>query len=384
MARKKILWLCSWYPGKFEPYNGDFIQRQAQAAALYNDIYVIHIYGDASGKTRQIQKEISHHDHLTEHIVYFPRPGGIFGRIRGGYRWLFQFRRAIRHYMATRGKPDLVHVQVPMKAGLFGIWIKKKYGIPYIVTEHWGIYNRVAPDPYETRSSTFKKYSRHFFTQAALAISPSAFLAEGVDQMVVRKNWKIIPNVVNTGFFHFTENKARDPFRFIHVSNMVPLKNPEGILRAFRELLKEEKNAELVMVGDKDPTIRRLAGELGLGDKVVFRGEIPYRDVAGEMRSSHCLLLFSSMENSPCVIGEALCCGLPVIATNVGGIPELVNQSNGRLVEPGDTDQLKESMQELMLAYDNIDRERISREAIARFSYPVIGQQLSEVYQLSF
>ncbi len=384
MARKKILWLCSWYPGKMEPFNGDFIQRQAQAAALYNDIYVIHIYGDPSGKIRDVEKEIRHHDHLTEHIIYFPRSRGGFGRIRAGYRWLFHFRRAIRHYMATQGKPDLVHVQVPMKAGLFGVWIKRKYKIPYFVTEHWGIYNRVATDSYENKSETFKKYTKRFFSQATLAISPSAFLARSVDQWVVKKDWIIIPNVVNTGLFNFSGDIPREPFRFIHVSNMVPLKNPEGIIRAFQALLKEIENVELVMVGDKDPSIRLFAKELGLGERIVFRGEIPYPEVAREMKSSHCLLLFSNIENSPCVIGEAFCCGVPVIATNVGGIPELVNDTNGLLIEAGDTDQLKETMKRMVLDYGDFDRQRITREAIARFSYPVIGQQLNQAYQLNY
>ncbi|HQV61525.1 MAG TPA: hypothetical protein PLG08_12150, partial [Chitinophagaceae bacterium] len=53
MSRKKILWLCSWYPAKTDPYNGDFIQRHARAAALYNDIYIIHVAGDETGNTKK-------------------------------------------------------------------------------------------------------------------------------------------------------------------------------------------------------------------------------------------------------------------------------------------------------------------------------------------
>jgi glycosyltransferase involved in cell wall biosynthesis len=384
MARKKILWLCSWYPGKTEPFNGDFIQRQAQAAALYNDIYVIHIYGDASGTIKRVEKEINHHDHLTEHIIYYPKSRGRFGRIRAGYRWLNLFRHAIRHYISTQGQPDLVHVQVPMKAGLFGTWIKRKYEIPYLVTEHWGIYNPVAPDSYEKKGPAFKKYTERIFSRASRAISPSAFLAQGVNQMVVKKEWTIIPNVVNTGFFNFPGIIARKLFRFIHVSNMVPLKNPEGILRAFQGLMREFENVELVMVGDKDPSIRLLAKELNLGEKVFSRGEIPYPEVAREMKLAHCLLLYSDIENSPCVIGESLCCGVPVIASRVGGIPELIDNSNGFLIAPGDPELLQGAMKKMILEYENFDRQRISREAAARFSYPVIGQQLDELYRLSY
>ncbi|MEQ1676216.1 MAG: glycosyltransferase, partial [Chitinophagaceae bacterium] len=141
MAGKKILWLCSWYPGKTEPFNGDFIQRHARAAALYNDIHVIYVTGDSSGAITTTEKEDHTSGRLTEHRVYFKKSTSLTGRIIAHYRWLFLFRQAIRKYMIEKGKPDLVHVQVPYKAGLLGLWLLKKYRVPFVLTEHWGIYN---------------------------------------------------------------------------------------------------------------------------------------------------------------------------------------------------------------------------------------------------
>jgi hypothetical protein len=81
MPRKKILWLCSWYPGKTEPFNGDFIQRHARAAALYNDIYVIHVTGDSSGKTENTEEEINKSGSLTENIIYYKRSLSLLGKL---------------------------------------------------------------------------------------------------------------------------------------------------------------------------------------------------------------------------------------------------------------------------------------------------------------
>ena len=73
MLRKKILWLCSWYPNKIEPFNGDFIQRHARAASLYDDIYVIHVAADAFKTASKDEKVINKAEGLIEHFVYYKR-----------------------------------------------------------------------------------------------------------------------------------------------------------------------------------------------------------------------------------------------------------------------------------------------------------------------
>src|SRR5262245_35962249 len=99
MTKKKILWLCSWYPGKTEPFNGDFIQRHAQAASLYNDIYVVHVTGDTSGLIKTTTTEIKEENGLTEHIVYYKKSGTAWGRFAGHYQLLSLYKNAIREYI---------------------------------------------------------------------------------------------------------------------------------------------------------------------------------------------------------------------------------------------------------------------------------------------
>ena len=380
MSRKKILWLCSWYPNKMEPFNGDFVQRHARAAALYNDIYVIHVAGDVSGKIIATEKEISKEPGLTGHIVYYKKSPSFFGKIISHYRWQALFRQAIRRYIIENGKPDLVHVQVPVKAGLLAIWISSRYKIPYAVTEHWGIYNDVVTDKYENKPGWFKRYTKKIFDRAAKFISVSKYLAEGVNKLVIEKEYEVVPNAVDTDLFYYKE-KQDSVFRFIHVSNMVPLKNAEGILRAFQVFSKNKQGIELIMTGDTDPSIRKYAAGLNIaGNTVFFRGEVSYSQVSKEMQNADCLILFSNIENSPCVIGEALCCGLPVIATRVGGIPELVNDSNSILVEPGNEEQLIKAMQRVMDHYPAYYKNSIAEYARSKFSYAVVGKKLDDLY----
>ncbi|HUR65042.1 MAG TPA: glycosyltransferase [Chitinophagaceae bacterium] len=380
MARKRILWLCSWYPNKLEPFNGDFIQRHARAASLYHDIHVIHLAADVSGRTEQKETNLHTDGDLSEQIIYYKKELSLWGRLRAHYRWLFLYKQAIRNYIVKNGKPDLVHVHIPMKAGILGIWLKEKYAIPYIVTEHWGIYNEVEVHNYASKNRTFHFYTKQIFDKAVKFISVSRFLGEAVNRLVLKKSYEVIPNVVDTSLFFYKE-KDNSVFRFIHVSNMVTLKNVEGILRAFALFCSKNSNTELIMVGDTDPATRNFATGLKIpANKVSFRGEVSYEQVAKEMQQADCFILFSNIENSPCVIGEALCCGLPVIATRVGGVPELLDQSNGILVDAKQEDQLAASMERVITNYTAYDRRKISEDAAKIFSSVIIGKQLMNIY----
>lgn len=381
MSRLKVLWLASWYPNPVTPYNGDFIQRHARAAAMFHDIHVIHVWPDYSGHLT-VKKEIIHRSEgLTEEIIIYPAKTGFWGRLMSHQKMLGLYRAAIKRYYKTNGLPDLFHVQVPIKAGIAGLWMKKHTKLPMVVTEHWGIYNDIAEDNLYTRSKAFKYFTQQVFAKADACIAPSRYLADGVNAMVTEKTFTVIPNVVDTKLFFYKPKSKTSKFRFLHVSNMVPLKNAEGILRAFRQLLDQGQTAELVMVGDTNPAIREYAASLDLDTKQVrFTGEIPYSSVANEMQEADCLLLYSNIENSPCVIGEARCCGLPVIATSVGGVPELVDVSCGILIEPKDDPALTLAMQTIMERTGEFNRQAIAETGSSVFSMEVVGEKIGMVY----
>ena len=381
MERKKILWLCSWYPSKMDPFNGDFIQRHARAAALFNDIHVIHVTYDYPNDVENSGQELNSIGQLTEQIVYFKKKKSLKAKLTNQLRWLANYKKTIRNYIIKNGKPDLVHLHVPMKAGVLALWMKKSYKISYIVTEHWGIYNHIVEDKYASKSVAFKKYTKKIFERASKFISVSDYLAKGINRQICKKDYVVIPNAVDTDLFYYKEKEA-SAFRFIHVSNMVPLKNAEGILRSFKNFIQQNINAELIMVGDIGPQIRDYAQTLSFpAGAIKFLGEIPYTQVAAEMQKADCLLLFSNIENSPCVIGESLCCGLPVITTNVGGIPELTSESNSLLIESKDEDALTQAMHEMVGGINNYNRKKIAENAISKFSYSVIGKQINTVYE---
>jgi glycosyltransferase involved in cell wall biosynthesis len=139
---------------------------------------------------------------------------------------------------------------------------------------------------------------------------------------------------------------------------------------------------ELDIVGDGPARAQyeRQAEELGIASRVLFHGIRDKKEVATFMQRADLFVLASAWENLPCVVIEALACGLPVVATAVGGIPELVCSRDGRLVPPGDPGALASALAEVLAARDRFDSSDIARRA-QRFAPDRIGEAIDAVYQ---
>ncbi len=193
---------------------------------------------------------------------------------------------------------------------------------------------------------------------------------------------EVVYNTVNTDFFNYRpSHPAPSVKRLIHVSTFGYPKNIEGLLRVIARLTPVRTDFELVMVGPCPEALKRGLQEKGLLNKRVFlTGEIPYREVALQMQQSHIMVLFSRFENLPCVLLEGFCCGVPAIGTNIGGIPEIINEKNGIMVEPGNEEELLKALHTMLDNYSGYDRKLIAEEAAARFSYQVIGKKFADIY----
>ncbi len=194
------------------------------------------------------------------------------------------------------------------------------------------------------------------------------------------KQTKLICNVVDTTVFYPAENKNDRP-RFIHVSMMHPLKNVEGILYALAALKEKNVQWEMWLVGPLLKENKALAEQLGITDQVSWKGTLSYPAVAECVRSADALVHFSNYENLPCVINEALCCGVPVISSDVGGISELINLSNGVLIAPGDIKALTNALDDFLQQKIKYNKTEIAATAVNQFNENIIGKQLMDWYQ---
>ncbi|HEY6975589.1 MAG TPA: glycosyltransferase [Chitinophagaceae bacterium] len=380
----RALWLTSWYPNKLDAVNGDFIQRHARATALFCKVDVIHLEPDKNNiLTNQVDISTETNGNLSETIVLYKLNNTFLaGRLFSFNRYLLLFKKQIRQYISLYGKPDIVHVHIPIKAGIVAYWLKRTYGVPYVVTEHWAIYNNEAEDAYPRRNFFFKYYTKKILVHAAAFLPVSSQLGKAVQKMVSVIPYTPVPNVADTNFFNDVCTKEdSDVFRFVHVSTLKYQKNPEGILRVYAKFCAQHPFTELVIAGEASVPLAQSARALGIPDtNILFKGFISYEQVAEVLKLSNVMIMFSRFENLPCVVIEALCCGVPVISTDIGGIPEIIDTSNGVLVNNEDEDALYKAMEQLYSRYHSYDRKVIAKNAQEKFSYATVGRQIKEVY----
>jgi glycosyltransferase involved in cell wall biosynthesis len=267
-----------------------------------------------------------------------------------------------------------------MKAGMLACWILKNWKIPYIVSEHSSHYGGKSEDDFEDKPLRYRYQVKKIFEKATIVTNVSSAVGEKMKELFAIRDLRIIRNTVDTSLFHF-RSISREKFRFIHVSTLMPhQKNTAGLLRVFSRLAKERTDVELSIVGPPPEDFRNEVGKMLLKDRVFFTGEISYAEVARQMQDSHAFVLFSRYENFPCVVIEALCCGLPVIASNVGGIREAVNETNGLLVDSEDEEQLYQALKTMIKNYSRFDRKEISDRAARAYSYDAIGSRFYQLY----
>lgn len=175
---------------------------------------------------------------------------------------------------------------------------------------------------------------------------------------------------------------SKEEFLIGHAARYHPVKNHAGLLRAFSAVA--HSGCRLVLVGDRvgpqNSELRRLAADLGCAARVVFRGPEP--DMNAFYNAIDLLVLPSLSEAFPNVIGEAMCCGRPCLATDVGDVAELMGEC-GWLVKSGDGGALRECLAFVL----RMDRTRLSsfgatgRERIANhFNIQSMAKRYLDVY----
>ncbi|MBL8863617.1 MAG: N-acetyl-alpha-D-glucosaminyl L-malate synthase BshA [Planctomycetes bacterium] len=196
---------------------------------------------------------------------------------------------------------------------------------------------------------------------------------------------EVVPNFVDVALFHpgAAPRDVDGPPRVVHVSNFRPVKRVPWLLRAFA-LATQGTRAELLLVGDgpDQQPVRTLARDLGIQDRVVFLGE---RDALPELLAPADVFALSSSEESFGLSAlEAMACGTPVVATDVGGVREVVEAGiTGLLCEPEDLEGFAAHL--AMLLFER-DRARAMgaaarHAAVERFGHERVIPRYEAVYR---
>jgi len=193
-----------------------------------------------------------------------------------------------------------------------------------------------------------------------------------------------IPNAVRSVFFDVRRESSSQRPLVLFVGQLSPLKGADFLLRAHAELRSVYPDLETVLCGEPET-----AGYMGwlqsqAGGGVTFKGRTNADQLRGWLSRANVLVLPSRQENAPMVIAEAMATGTPVVATRVGGVPDMIeDRRTGLLVNPGDVPGLVNALKRLLGDADAAGRLAAgARQHAMTYYHPaVVGEQTVAVYR---
>jgi glycogen(starch) synthase len=361
----RILVVTTGYPTPAAPTAGVFVREHARAAARHADVAVVHL--DRS------------HDHRG-----LPRLARIEDEELPGWRvtypWkpvaasaAFHFAAAAMGMRAVRRAgfvPDVIHAHFFL-AGAPAVLAARRVRVPLVISEHWSVF---LPDDPMALSPLVRRAAAFAFANADAVLPVSEALQRGIEAQGLRaRRFEVVRNVVDTELFS-AGNGSRNG-RLLSVGLLYEAKGYDVLIPALAQL---DVSLDIVGDGPLRGEYEALATTHGVADRVVFHGLQPKAEVARMMREAELFVLASHYDNNPCAVMEALASGLPVLATAVGGVPELVTEANGRLARPGDSDAFAAGIRAALGA--TYDRAAIAADARRRYGTEAIADQLAGIY----
>jgi len=365
------------YPNRQAPYNGLAIYQTLRAMKPFAEIEIFcptAVYPETSLlKPRSFRY---HHpqpadalpDFPVHYLEYYTLP--LLARPLNGLRIAHKLQPVLRRF-----RPDLILAFWIYPDGFGAVSAARPLGVPVAVASRGSDLRRI-PDPIT------KRLVARTVRLADLVLTVSAELGEHAARLGTdRSKLRVIPNGCDTKVFHpASRSYARSELSVapeskivLYVGRLASGKGLFDLTDAAIRLIQSHPNLHIVFVGD-GPLAQALQERARLTEfaqHFLFPGPACSARVARWLAAADLFCLPSHSEGCPNVVVEALACGRPVVATSVGGIPEMVDGASGMLVPPGDVDSLATAIQQALAR--SWDAESISRRASRTWAQ--VGQE---------
>lgn len=394
MEYPRILSLSSCFPNPSEPAKGVFVQARLAAMARLAEIKVVApvgVFDYSAPRNRWIGSRHIPTLRMDGNLeILHPRwiypPGGAW--VNAGLMAL-ELLPAI-HTLRRHWPFDLIDAHFAFPDGIAAAVLAGRLGCPFTITLRGN----------ETRHGACgaaRKSMVWALSRAAAVVTVSGRLRDFAITLGAHPDKvKVIPNGVDAAKFHLMD---REPLRamlgwppgslvILSAGYLIERKGHHRIVRALKQLRERGFPAELAIAGAPgreglfESHLRGLVSSLGLEGKVHFLGEVTPARMAELMAAADVFCLASSREGWPNVVHEASACGAPVVATDVGGVPDMLPSEDYGFVVPVQDEQRLEAA--LVAALDkHWNRQAISAWAHRRSWSRVADEVLAELTRVA-
>lgn len=356
----KVLEACQEFPNRYYPQLGTFIKQSIDSIANQGvDVTVISpkpFVLPVSAFPYYNFFKLPKIEHTKKYDLHYPRyvyavPKKYFYPITGFSYSHFVFEYAIKN---IKPQPDLIHAHFSYPDGYGMMKLAKRWKVPLVISALGTIERKTAYEGSYTSRQIIEAMS---FADKILSVSEDLKLHItnlGINEEKVH----VVPNGVDTAKFKPTgKAHARDLLNLPQDKNIVlfvgalrKIKGVDYLIEAAKDFVNT--NTDLFMVGRDDglrKSLEKRAQELKIADHIRFTGPVDHEKIPLWISASDILVLPSLSEGRPNVVLESLACEVPVVATNVGGIPELmIDGETGYLVPSKDPIEISRKINKLL------------------------------------
>jgi glycosyltransferase involved in cell wall biosynthesis len=360
----KILEVCQEFPNRYYPQLGTFIKQSIDSIAKQKiNVTVVSpkpIVIPFSAFPYHNFSKLPQIEHTEKYDLHYPRylyivPKKYFYPLTGISYAYFVSRYAIKN---IKPKPDLLHAHFSYPDGFGMIGLAKKWKVPFVISALGTLERKVA---YEGSYTSRQIFEAMDCADKVLSVSEDLKL-HIVNLGISKDKVSVVPNGVDIEKFkpvgkeyaRNVLNLPQDKKIVLFVGALKKIKGVDYLIEAAKSFL--DTNISLYMVGRDDgmkKSLEKKAHELKIGNYIKFTGPLNHEDIPLWLSASDILVLPSLSEGRPNVILEAFACEVPVVATNVGGVPELmINGKTGYLVPAKNPMELSEKVNKLLVDRD--------------------------------
>ncbi len=362
----RVLVISHMYPNQVNPMSGIFVHNQVKNLKKAGiDVRVVSpipdfpVYPKWKGyRKMDLKTQLEGVD-----VCYVPTlmfPGGFFFSGYGKF-YTASLRKVIPD-MQREFPFDLIHAHTIFPDGYAAGKLKRELGVPVVSTIHGSDIML-----YPKRNKAVCRKTQKALKMNDRIITVSGRLLAEAERMVPEIEAKIIYNGFDPArFYPVPQQQAREKLGIsgqekvlLFVGNLLPVKGVDLLLTAFARVASQDPDLYLYLGGDGPlrRTLAEQADRLGIRERVHFMGRRPYEEIPFWINSADAVVLSSRSEGLPSILLESMGCGKAMVATDVGGISEILRDGEtGFLVEPENPDRLAERLGRILVESPELAR----------------------------